>query len=92
MLTYSTLGLVVGGVIVASGVEPSLNLFGAAICFLGAAFRGLRAVLQVQACEPACVPCAICMRVCWYTVCKARRWLHAYVLGPALICFSTGTL
>lgn len=47
MQTYSTLALVVGGVIVASGVEPSLNIFGAAICFLGAAFRGMRAVMQV---------------------------------------------
>jgi hypothetical protein len=47
LTTYSTLALVVGGVIVASGVEPSLNMFGAAICFLGAAFRGLRAVMQV---------------------------------------------
>ena len=51
LVTYSTLALVVGGVIVASGVEPSLNLFGAAICFLGAAFRGLRAVLQVRLCH-----------------------------------------
>lgn len=47
MTTYSTLLLVVGGVIVASGVEPNLNVFGALICFLGAAFRGLRAVMQV---------------------------------------------
>ena len=30
LVTYSILALVVGGVIVASGVEPSLNLFGAA--------------------------------------------------------------
>jgi hypothetical protein len=51
LLTYSTLFLVVGGVIVASGVEPSLNLYGAAVCFLGAAFRGLRAVMQVNICS-----------------------------------------
>lgn len=54
MTTYSTLLLVVGGVIVASGVEPDLNLFGATICFLGAAFRGLRAVMQVRNALQSC--------------------------------------
>lgn len=55
MTTYSTLLLVVGGVVVASGVEPNLNIFGALICFLGAALRGLRAVMQVLTCRLNCL-------------------------------------
>ena len=51
-LTYATLLLVVGGVIVASGVEPQLHMFGAFVCFLAAAFRGLRAVLQAILLRP----------------------------------------
>ena len=42
----------VGGVVVASGVEPNLHLFGAAVCFLAAALRGLRAVLQAILLRP----------------------------------------
>lgn len=51
-VTYGTLAFVVGGVVVASGVEPNLHTFGAMVCFLGAAFRGLRAVLQAMLLRP----------------------------------------
>lgn len=51
-ITYGTLALVVGGVVLASGVEPDLHVFGATICFLAAAFRGLRAVLQAMLLRP----------------------------------------
>lgn len=44
--TYCTLVPIIGGVVVASGVEPDFHIFGSAICLLGAAFRGLRSVLQ----------------------------------------------
>jgi hypothetical protein len=50
--TYCTLLFVVGGVVVASGVEPNLHLFGASVCFLAAALRGLRAVLQAILLRP----------------------------------------
>ena len=50
--TYATLLLVVGGVVVASGVEPNLHIFGASICFLAAGMRGLRAVLQAILLRP----------------------------------------
>jgi 1,4-dihydroxy-2-naphthoate octaprenyltransferase len=52
MVTYSTLAFVVGGVVLASGVEPDLHFFGALVCFLGTAFRGLRAVLQAILLRP----------------------------------------
>jgi hypothetical protein len=51
-LTYTTLAVVVGGVVISSGVEPNLHMFGAAICFISAAFRGLRAVLQAMLLKP----------------------------------------
>jgi drug/metabolite transporter (DMT)-like permease len=55
LLTYAALLPVAGGVVIATGAEPSFHILGFVACLLATAGRALKSVVQVS--DHACSMC-----------------------------------